>query len=66
MIKNGVDRVTVSKWLGHESTDVTEIYVHSYEDSLVAASQALDRVVRKENFCESTEHTGSSQGDQGN
>lgn len=66
MIKNGVDRVTVSKWLGHESTDVTEIYVHSYEDSLIAASQALDRVVRKENFCESTEHTGSSQGDQGN
>lgn len=60
MIKNGVDRVTVSKWLGHESTDVTEIYVHSYEDSLVAASQALDRAVRKENLGENTKYTGGS------
>lgn len=36
-IKNGVDLLTLSKWLGHSTTRTTELYAHLYDDHSQAA-----------------------------
>ena len=57
---NDYEKRVLIEALNDRRNDLIESDRCPYEDSLVAASQALDRAVRKENLDENTKYTGGS------
>lgn len=61
MVEHGVDPETVKTVLGHESLKTTNRYLHPYADSMKAASEKINEIVRGKTDGKITLHLSSGE-----
>lgn len=47
LLQSGVDRTVIALWLGHESTETTQMYIHAdieLKERALARTKAIDQI----------------------